>query len=236
MKKFLCLFAVFCMMFTLVACPQPDEESKRDYMTWTEYNAAEIDSEVTIEAYVQGKQAWWFNSEKNTGLASLYLQDNDGGYFVYELPCTEEEYNKLTVGTKVRVTGVKAEWSGEFEIIEATLKVIEGNYVAEPVDVTAKLGTDELINYQNMLVAFNELTVVGVEYQNGTRGKDIYVTLSYNGVEYDFCVESYLTGPDTELYQAVEALEAGQHVNIVGFAYWYNGINTHITGIESHAH
>lgn len=253
MKKIICLFLLCAMMLCLVACPSKETDSttssttsttvkpspdvedtvtkSEGVMTWEEYMAAELESEVVIEAYVQGKQAWWFNSNKNTGLGTFYLQDGIGGYFLYELACTEEFYNSLTVGTKVRVTGYKAEWAGEIEIIDATVEIIEGNYVAEPSFVTDLLGTDELANYQNMLVKFENLTVVGIEYQNGTRGKDIYVTLSLNGAEYSFCVESYLTGPDSALYLAVEALKAGDVVDIVGFAYWYNGINTHITGV-----
>ena len=43
----------------------------------------------------------------------------------------------------------------------ATFEFVEGNYVAEPIDVTDKLGTEELYNYQTMLVEFKGLTVVG---------------------------------------------------------------------------
>lgn len=255
MKRFLCLFLICCVAVGMIACTnnndtttttttttsttvkpnKPDVEDtttkSEGVMTWEEYMAAELESEVVIEAYVQGKQAWWYNSQKSTGLGTFYLQDGIGGYFLYEMPCTEEEYNALAVGTKVRVTGYKAEWAGEVEIVDATFEILEGNYVAEPAFVTDLLGTEELANYQNMLVKFENLTVVSIEYKNGSRGNDIYVTLSLNGTNYDFCVESYLTGPDSELYLAVEALEAGDVVDVVGFAYWYNGINTHITGV-----
>lgn len=230
MKKIICLFILACVAVGLLACGP----NSVNVMTWEEYISAPLESEVIIEAYVQGKQAWWFNSEKNTGLGTFYLQDENGGYFVYEMPCTEEEYNSLTIGTKVRVTGYKAEWSGEVEIIDPTFEILEGNYVAEPVDVTDKLGTDALIDYQNMLVKFKGVTVVSVSYKNGQVGNDIYVTVALNGAEYDFCVESYLTGADTEVYQTVGALKAGDIIDVTGFAYWYNGINTHITGVTLH--
>ena len=248
MKRIICLLLLCTVALCLFGCPNNETssttttqqtppaqtdifEKSEGVMTWEEYMAAELESEVVIEAFVQGKQAWWYNSEKNTGLGTFYLQDNVGGYFLYELPCTEEEYNALTVGTKVRVTGYKAEWAGEVEIIDATIEVLEGTYVATPVDVTALLGTDELANYQNMLVKFEGLTIVSISYKNGTPGNDIYVTVSLNGTNYDFCVESYLTGPSTELYTLVGTLEAGDVVDVVGFAYWYNGINTHITNV-----
>ena len=98
-------------------------------------------------------------------------------------------------------------------------------------DVTAYLGTDELINYQNQLALFKGLTIKSIEYKNGTPGDDIYVTFTKNGVDYDFCVERYLTGPDTEVYKAFATLAAGDVVDVEGFVYWYNAINTHITNI-----
>ena len=195
-------------------------------MTYDEYIAAPIDAEVIVEAYVQAHQSWWDN--KNT----VYAADENGGYFLYNMACSEEDAAKLLPGTKIRVHGYKAEWSGEIEIVDATFEFVEADsYVAEAKDATDLLGTDNLINYQNQLVSFSGLTVVSTEYQNGSRGKDIYVTVSLDGAEYDFCVESYLTSPDSDLYVAVEALKAGDVVDIEGFLYWYNGVNTHITGV-----
>ena len=57
------------------------------------------------------------------------------------MACSEEDYAKLTPGTKIKVTGYKAEWSGEVEIIDATFEIMEGNYVASARDVT----TDTLL-------------------------------------------------------------------------------------------
>ena len=247
MKKIISLALVLIMVFSLAACQNPTSNTGEDIMTksegvmtWEEYNAAALNSEVVIEAYIQGKQSWW--AKEGVGRGTFYLQDGVGGYLAYELICTEEEYNTLTVGTKVRLTGYKAMWSGEVEVIDATFEILEGYYVAEFVDVTNKLGKSEIVNYQNMKVAFKGLTVVSWNYQGGARGKDIYVTLSYNGTNYEFCVESYLTGPDSDLYKAVESLKEGDVVDVEGFAYWYDSqnrvdavypenINTHITSI-----
>lgn len=238
MKKILCLMLVCLAAISLFGCPDNNEENPNEVnvMTWQEYVEAEVGSKIVIEAYVQGHQSWWENK------ISLYAQDENGGYFLYDFPCSEETADKLVPGTKIRVFGYKAVWAGEIEIVTdeidpdyAKIEIIEGSKVAEPIDVTAKLGTDSLINYQNMLVEFKGLTFVSLEYKNGEPGDDIYVTFSYNGNEYSFCVEKYLTGPDTDLYKAVGELEAGATVDVVGFAYWYNGINTHITGITVHA-
>jgi hypothetical protein len=83
-----------------------------------------------------------------------------------------------------------------------------------------------------MFVKFKDMTVVSIEYKNGEPGDDIYVTFSKNGAEYSFCVERYLTGPDTDVYKAVGNLKAGDVVDVEGFLYWYEGVNTHITAIK----
>ena len=195
-------------------------------MTHEEYLAAALDSAVCVEFYVQGAQSWWDNK------ITVYGQDEVGGYFAYEMACTEADAAKLVPGTKIRVSGYKAEWSGEVEIVDATFEFIEGDaYKAEALDVTDLLGTDDLVKHQNMLVVFKSVTIEKIEYKNGTPGDDIYVTVGYNGASYSFCVEMYLTGPDTEVYKAVGELQAGDVVDIEGFLYWYNGVNTHITAV-----
>ena len=83
-------------------------------MSHAEYIAAPLDSAVTVETYVQDKQSWWDDK------ANLYCQSPDGAYFIYETYCTEEDFNKLLPGTKIRVSGFKSEWSGEVEIIDGS--------------------------------------------------------------------------------------------------------------------
>ena len=196
-------------------------------MTLEEYMAAELDSAVAIETYVQGHQSWWDNK------ITVYCQSPDGAYFLYELACSEEDAAKLVPGTKILVNGFKGEWAGEVEVMDGTFAFVEGGdtYIAEALDLTELLGTDELINHQNEFVAFNGLTVEAIEYKNGEPGDDIYVTLGYNGASYSFCVEVYLTGTDSEVYTTVGALNVGDVVNVEGFLYWYEGVNPHITAI-----
>ena len=196
-------------------------------MTYAEYEKAELDAKVVIEAYVQATQSWW--SDKIT----VYAADKDGAYFIYEMACSEADAAKLTAGTKIRVTGFKGAWAGEVEVMDATFAFAgEDTYVAEPVDVTALLGTEDLIKHQNQLVAFKGVMIEAIEYKNGEPGDDIYVTVGYNGASYSFCVERYLTGPETDVYKAVMALNAGDMVDVEGFLYWYEGVNTHITAVS----
>lgn len=208
------------------------EDAVTGVMTHADYVAAALDSEVTIEAYVQGKQSWWDNK------ATVYLQAEDGAYFLYELPISEEDYAKLENGTKLRVTGYKAEWSGEVEIIDSKFEILEADpFIATPVDVTDLLAADTLIDHQNELVAVKGVTVEAYDetgaafaYKNPTeKTDDLYFKVSKDGQTYEFCVEFYLTGKDTEVYQAVEALNVGDVIDLEGFLYWYNGANLQAT-------
>ncbi|MBP3645108.1 MAG: hypothetical protein J6K55_01660, partial [Clostridia bacterium] len=159
----------------------------------------------------------------------------DGAYFLYELACSEEDAAKLVPGTKIRVTGYKGEWAGEVEVMDGTFEFVEGGdtFIAEALDVTDLLTSEDLIAHQNEFVAFKGMTVKAIEYKNGEPGDDIYVTVSYNDADYSFCVERYLTGPETEVYAAVGALKAGDKVDVEGFLYWYEGVNTHITAVAA---
>ena len=218
------------------------EEAAGDVLSYADYVAADLDSEVTIESYVQAKQSWWEDK------ATLYTQDKDGAYFIYNMPCSEEEYEKLVPGTKIKVTGYKAEWSGEIEVADvSSFEIEDGEYIAEPLDVTDLLGKDELIDHQNELVSFKGMTVeaagqdadgndVAYLYNydgSGSEGDDLYFNVSLNGETYTFTVESYLCDKDSDVYKAVEALNIGDKIDMEGFLYWYEGVNPHITSVTA---
>ena len=257
MKKLIAMLLALTMAFALVACgqttnapetttaPVPETtgsttgEEAPAVMTYAEYDAAAIDDAVTVACYVQATQSWW--EDKIT----VYAQDQDGAYFIYEMACSEEDAAKLVPGTKILVEGYKAEWSGEVEIIDATFEIVEGNYVADAEDVTALLGKEELIEKQNMFVAFKDMTVVAagqdadgndVAYLykwdgSGQDGDDLYFNVESNGQTYTFTVESYLCDNTTDVYAAVKGLQIGDKVDMEGFLYWYEGVNPHITSV-----
>ena len=218
---------------------EADAEVKGEgVMTYAEYAAAELDTEVTVETYVQAKQGWWQDA------ATIYTQDQDGGYFIYSMAISEEDYAKLVPGTKIKVTGYKSEWSGEVEITDATFEIEEGSFIATAEDVTDLLGTEGLVDSQNKFVAFKGMTVepstdadgneVAYLYSwdgSGSDGDDLYFNVSYNGETYSFTVESYLCDNTTDVYAAVKNLKVGDTVDMEGFLYWYEGANPHITSV-----
>jgi len=234
MKKLLVLLLVLFTTMSMTGCKKVATFVKSEgVMTYEEYVAAEVGSTVTVETFIQNFESWW------DGKITLYTQDNVGAYFIYELPCTEEEAKKLTVGTKIKVTGTKSEWSGEVEITDATFEILEGSYTAEATDVTELCGKDELVDKMNMFAAIKGAKVVastnaaGEEVAflyswngAGEAGKaDVYFNVEVNGTILTFNVRRYVNGcgAESEVYKAAEALQVGDTVNLEGFLYWYAG-------------
>ena len=246
MKRLTALLLAGAMVFACIGCGAGagggDTDKKSEgVMTYDEYVAAALDTEVVVETYVQAKQSWWEDK------ATVYSQDKDGAYFLYNMACSEDDYAKLTPGTKIKVTGYKSEWSGEVEIVDATFEIEDGSYVAAAEDVTSLLGSDDLINHQNKFVAFKGMTVeaagqdesgndVAYLYSwdgSGQDGDDLYFNVSLNGNTYTFTVESYLCDSSTEVYAAVKNLNIGDKIDMEGFLYWYEGVNPHITSVKA---
>ncbi len=266
MKKLFTVLLSLLMIAALFGCtkkPEPTVDPEptdtptdtKPVMTYAEYAALPADgsTEVVVEGYVQAAQSYWEG-------ATLYLQDKDGAYFVYGGQISEEDYAKLVSstaygdgwnglanGTKVHVEGTKSEWSGEVEITDATVTLVEGGdtYLAPAEDVTALVGTDALAEHMNKKVAFKELTVVASQNSagedvaflynwdgSGEAGSDLYFKVTDGKTDiYTFVVESYLCYDGSEAYEAVEALNIGDVVDLEGFLYWYEGANPHITSV-----
>ena len=225
--------------------PQFDPSVKSEgVMTYAEYAAAALDTEVVIETFIQAKQGWWENN--GVGMATFYTQDTEGGYFLYNLPCSKEDFDKMVPGTHIRVTGWKAEYAGEVEIIDATYEILnDGTYIAEATDITALLNAANLADYMNMFVAVKGATVAACNdagdafmYKwngSGSEGDDLYFCITVGETTYTFCVESYLCGVGSEAYEAVRALKVGDKIDLEGFLYWYNGAQPHITSVKAAA-
>ena len=240
MKKLFALLLALTMLVAFAGCnAEPAEETLPEgVMTHAEFEAAAMDSQVTVHTYIQATQSWW------DGKINIYAQSKDGAYYIYNMPCTEEEAAKLVPGTKLEVSGYKGEWSGEIEIMDATYKILDGSWKVEAAaDVTALMGTDELAKHMNELVAVKGLTVAASKdadgndvpflYKwdgSGSQGDDIYFNVSLGDAVYTFTVESYMVNNEAT-YQAVEALKIGDKIDVEGFLYWYNGAQPHVTAV-----
>ena len=202
---------------------QTEPNIPEDAMSFEDYMAAATDTEVVVQGSIQGKQNYFVKDDQ--GKASIYLQDQNGGaYFIYELPCTEKEYELMEIGKTIKVKGYKSEWSGEIEVIDIeTWMFVDGDYIAEAEDVTALLGTDDLAAKMNKKVLFKGMKVEPIKDKDnndvafiynyngsGTEGDDLYFNVSVNGQTY---------------------FHIGDVIDLEGFLYWYNGPNPHITAV-----
>ena len=249
MKKLLAMVLTVSVAAAMVGCGQAAETTE----TAAESTAVETVESTAAEETATESTEESTAAEEAAGEVLSYAdyvaadQDKDGAYFLYDMACSEEDYEKLVPGVKIRVTGYKSEWSGEVELMDATFEFVEGadEYIAPAVDVTDLLGTDELIDHQNQHVTFTDLTVEAagqdadgndVPYLynydgSGSEGDDLYFNVSSNGETYTFLVESYLCDKDSDVYKAVKNLQIGDTIDAEGFLYWYEGVNPHITAI-----
>lgn len=273
MKRILAVLIALAVVFAFAACDKTDQPAPAAFdpnlksegvMSYADYVAAPVDSEVTVEGFVQAVQSYW-------GGAKLYLQDGDGAYFVYAegneaTPnITEADYSMLVDstaysdgwtglanGTKVQVKGWKSEWKGEIEITESTVTLVDSDvWKAEALDVTEMFGNEEeLIKHQNEFISVKGAKVLaktdaaGAEAAflynwdgSGQKGgnPDLYFDLEIGGQPYTFTVESYLCYQGSDVYTAVENLQIGDTVDVEGFLYWYAGANPHITALTVNA-
>ena len=258
MKKIVALLLALVMVFALCACgnAKPAEQPKTEepapaeevvveeaapaeeapaVMSYAEFAAAELDAPVLIETYVQDHESWWDNK------VSVHAQSPDGGYYIYEMACSEEDAAKLVPGTKIRVSGFKGEWAGEVEIMDPTFEFVDGDtFLADPVDLTEAFGSEDLAQYMNQRFSIKDGIIAdkgdGAAFfynwdNSGEDGSDLYFDVELNGQAFTFVVRRYLTAPGSDIYEAVKNLQVGDKVDIEGFLYWYEGPQPHITGL-----
>ena len=220
------------------AFPERNEESEERIMTYTEFLAADMDQPVTVESYLQEKQIW------SDGSADLFLQDEEGAYYVHHLTCTLEDYEALNPGQKMRLSGYKSVFSGELQLADSRFSMLNGTFTAEPFDVTDIYGSDELYQYLNRRVLFCGLTIEPMF--DGTssfyygwdntgsmeKGSDLYFTASCSGAESSFVVKAQLRGTDSDTYRAVQNLRIGDTVDLEGIMFWYNGPQPLVTSVK----
>ena len=227
---------------TETVTPMPEEtggkpEEGPDVISHEAFLTAEEDSFVTVECFVQAKDAW------TDGVGALYAQEEDGAYYLPRLRCPREEYESLEIGRKIRVKGYKAHWNDSVEIADASFQLLDGNWIAEAKDVTALIGTEELAEHQNEKVCFRSMTVEAMPdghsvwyygWDNSApagEGTERYFRASYEGRVCDFTVKPTLCENAEEVLKTLEQMQVGDRVDLTGFLRYYNGPLPRITEI-----
>ncbi|MBR6704096.1 MAG: acid shock protein [Lachnospiraceae bacterium] len=211
-------------------------------MSYDQFMAAEVETEVIISAYVRLAA---YNAEY--GNASLFLEDEDGAYYVYRMNVTPEEAAQLTEGAKIRVKGFKNVWSGEVEITDASFELLEAESgIIFGWTNVSYLNDEELQLFMNQGILLEGAVVEPSENADGEKvpflykyngagqdGDDIYFTVSCLGRSWTFVVETDEFPAGSEVYEAVKALQIGDALDIYAFLYWYEGPQPHVYAIET---
>ena len=138
---------------------------KFKFTTFAEYAAAENEAFVTVTGIVTGVFSKATGSQAN----GLYIQDlnNEGGYYVYNL--TDDPNGVILPGMTVVVRGDKDLYNGTYEIINASVQVVDETIkTVEPIDYTEilagaeKLNDAALVTKQALLVTVKGVTILEV--------------------------------------------------------------------------
>ena len=190
--------------------------------SWAEYKAAADDSTLVVKGVVTGIMS----KTKGNSSNCLYLQDSDGGYYVYAMAADPIE-SGIEVGMTVRVTGAKDTYSGTLEIANATVEILdEGKTAYAPVDWTSKydaattLKDEALTKEQALLVTIKGVEVTGQDTSSG------YYKFKKNGLESYVRISSSVCPIDKDAQTALKnghAEHYGWTADVTGVICVYDG-------------
>ncbi|MBQ7392057.1 MAG: hypothetical protein IJV73_05160, partial [Clostridia bacterium] len=200
-------------------------------LTWAEFAATEDDEPVVIKGVIGGIVE---TAKEN----DLYLQDENGGYFVYKLAVKPSEQG-LKVGMTVRVSGIRDTYYGVYQISNPQVEILDATIKeVAPIDITqafvdAKdLKSESLTKYQSMFVTIKGATVLGQDAGDQTyfnfslAGKKAYVRISSS--------TSMLTKEGDATFKKNVADHIGYSADITGFVSIYNN-NIYIIPLNENA-
>ena len=189
-------------------------------LSWEEFRAAKDNDAVIIEGVVTGIVEC---SKEN----DLYIEDEDGGYFVYNMKTKPSEMG-LKVGMTVRVTGLRGTYSGIAQVASPTVEIIDSTIKeVTPTDITdaylaaEDLTVDELFLKQSMFVTIKGVTILGQNAGNDTYydfvlgGKTTYVRISTS--------TSMLSSTDDAAFKEKVASHIGYTADVTGLVSVYGG-------------
>ena len=193
--------------------------------SYAQYAAAEDDAALVVEGIVIGI----FSKSNGSNANGLYLQDanNEGGYYVYNLTEDPSADMGIKVGMTVNVTGVKDTYNGLYEIINATVAIVDDT-VKEiaPVDYTeafanaSALNDAALVERQSMLVTVKGVEITGQDTESGyykfkLADKETYVRISSSN--------NCISKDDIETFKTIHTDNFGYTADVTGIVQLYSG-------------
>lgn len=191
--------------------------------TWAEYVAAAKDDTVIVKGVITAIMA----KSKGNSYNCLYLQDNDGGYYAYNMATDPVTDDKLEVGMTVRVTGTRDTYNGTYEIMKATVEIVDSNKTpATAVDFTEKyqkatsLKDEALTAQQGMLVTLKGVEITGEDTSGGYYKFKLGEYESYIRISSSVCP---ITKDEQETLKKGHAEHTGWTANVTGIICVYDG-------------
>ena len=153
--------------------------------SWAEYAAAEEGTIVNVQGVVTA-----FGGSASA--VTVYFEDEEGGYYGYNLKVSDEVFAALEVGKTILASGEKDLYNGTFEVVNGTFEILDvAKKDVTPTDITALFAdaADEkdpkLQALQGMYVTIKqvEMDVVDDKYYYFTKDKvRMYVYASTSSV------------------------------------------------------
>ena len=192
-------------------------------LTWAEYVAAAKDDTVIVKGVITAIMA----KSKGNSSNCLYLQDNDGGYYVYNMPTDPVTDDKLEVGMTVRITGTRDTYSGTYEIMKAAVEVLDTNKTTvTPADFTEKyqkaatLKDESITAQQGWLVTLKGVEITGEDTSGGYYKFKLGELESYIRISSSVCP---ITKDEQEALKKGHAEHTGWTANVTGIICVYDG-------------
>ena len=195
---------------------------------YADYAAAEDDAVVAIKGIVTGI----FSKTNGSSGNGIYIQDmkSEGGYYVYGLKDGKDPEADLglEVGMTVEVTGTKDTYNGLYEIVDASITIIEeaGIQIVVPVDYTdamlnaTALNDPALTSRQSMLVYMRDVEITGQDTSNG------YYKFKLGNLETYVRISSSnncITKEEQEAFKQLHTEKFGYNAFVCGIVQLYNG-------------
>ena len=191
--------------------------------TYVDFAVLEDDSNVVVSGVVTGVLSKTYGDASN----GLYVNDVDGGYYVYNL-ANDPVTTGIEVGETVIITGKKDTYNGTLEIVDATVEVLDVDKVElEVADYTeayaaaTQLTDESLVGKQAFLVTVKGVTLQAQSADDISGG---YYRFELNGLSSYIRISSSvcpLTAEEVEVFKASH--KAGYIADVTGVVCVYNG-------------
>jgi len=206
-------------------------------MSWADYVAAEKDAPVAVRGVVTAI----FCKSQGASYNGMYLQDNDGGYYIYSMANDVDPAEAgIKVGMTVQVSGIKDIYSGTHEVKDAAAEIIDAEIkelvvfdYTEIFQNAASLADEALAGKQSQLVTVKGVTIVP---QDDTVSSGYFKFKVGNKETYVRISSSVCPIPKAEqdAFKAAHKEHAGWTADVTGVISVFNG-NFYLTPINANA-